>query len=96
MARAKGSPKYGGRKAGTPNKLTKEKREIIAKFIEDAWPDFTAAFNAITKPKEKCDIMVAILPFAVPKLTSIDYKGETKIKSYKEELDEDSGEITRR
>ena len=35
MARPKGSPKYGGRQPGTPNKATTRTREAIAAIAED-------------------------------------------------------------
>lgn len=91
----KGRPKTGGRKAGTPNKITKEKREMIARFIDDNWQDFQTAFNMIDKPEAKCNIMLGLLPFAFPKLAYIDYKDNTPAKTLADELDEISGEKTR-
>ena len=85
----------GGRQKGTPNKVTKEKRELISAFIEKKWEDFEEAFNAIDRPETKCQVFVALLPFAVPKLQHIEYKGQTQIKTLADELDEISGEKTR-
>lgn len=90
-----GRGRLGGRKKGTPNKITKEKREIIAKFIDDKWEDFILSFDAIDKPETKCSIMVQLLPFAFPKLAQIDYKDKTQAKTLEDELDEISGEKTR-
>lgn len=90
-----GKGRQGGRKPGTPNKVTREKRELISKFVDEKWEDFLTAYDSL-KPNEKCNVMVALMPFAIPKLTSVEYKGETKLKTYKDELDEDSGEITRK
>lgn len=90
-----GRGRLGGRKKGTPNKITKEKREIIAKFIDDKWEDFILSFDAIDKPETKCSIMVQLLPFAFPKLAQIDYKDKTQAKTLDDELDEISGEKTR-
>ena len=91
----KGRPKTGGRKAGTPNKITKEKREIIAKFIDDKWDEFQSAFDDL-KPEQKCNVMVSLLPFAFPKLAQVDYKDNTPVKTLADELDELSGEKTRK
>lgn len=92
----KGGEKTGGRKAGTPNKITREKREIISKFIDDKWDDFVLSFDMIEKPETKCSIMVQLLPFAFPKLAQIDYKDKTQGKTLSDELDEISGEKTRK
>jgi hypothetical protein len=35
MARQKGSPKYGGRKAGTPNRTSEEVRQSLLKLLDD-------------------------------------------------------------
>ena len=90
----KGRPKTGGRKAGTPNKITKEKREMIARFIDEEWEDFKTAFKKLT-PGQKCNVMVNMLPFAFPKLAHIDYKDNTPANTLADELDEISGEKTR-
>ena len=92
----KGRTKTGGRKAGTPNKITKEKREIIAKFIDDKWDEFISSWDDIKDPKERCQIMVSLLPFAFPKLAQVDYKDNTPVKTLADELDELSGEKTRK
>lgn len=92
----KGQPKTGGRKAGTPNKITREKREIISKFIDDKWEEFMSAYDAIDKPELKCSIMVQLLPFAFPKLAHVEYKDNTPAKTLQDELDEISGEKTRK
>lgn len=98
MARPKGDGKgrLGGRKAGTPNKVTKEQREIITKFIEGKWDDFIAAYDAIEKPVEKCNVMLGLLQYAVPKLASVEYKDKVAGKTLQDELDEISGEKTRK
>lgn len=98
MARQKndGMGRFGGRKAGTPNKLTKEKREMVAKFLDEKWEDFEAAFDAIEKPEQKCSIFVGLLPFAFPRLASVEYRDKDKPKTLQDELDELSGETTRK
>lgn len=96
MAAKKNHPKLGGRKKGTPNKVTKETRELIAKFVDDKWDEFLSAYDDITDPEKKCSIMVSLLPFIAPKMASVEYKGEIPVKTLDDELDEISGEKTRK
>lgn len=91
----KGREKTGGRKPGTPNKMTAETRELIKKFVESRWDDFIAAYDAIDDPAKKCYIMADLLPFVSPKLANIEYKDKDKPLTLKNELDELSGEKTR-
>lgn len=85
----------GGRKKGTPNKVTAETRELLKKFVELKWDEFIADYDRIENPKDKCYIMVSILPFVSPKLANIEYKDKDKPKTLADELDEMSGEPTR-
>ena len=91
----KGDPKIAGRKAGTPNKITAETRELLKKFVESRWDEFMHDYDSIENPKDKCYIMVSILPFVSPKLANIEYKDKDKPQTMKDELDELSGEKTR-
>lgn len=91
-----GGAKTGGRKKGTPNKMTKEVREMIQKFVENKWEDFMLAYDAIEKPSDKCYIMTSLLPFIAPKMASVEYKGDAPVMTFKDELDEISGEKTRK
>ena len=68
---------------------------MIAMFIDDKWDEFRSAFDDL-KPNEKCSIMVQLLPFAIPKLAQIAYKDKTQAKTLDDELDEISGEKTRK
>lgn len=98
MARPKGDGKGqqgGGRKKGTPNRITKEMREIISSFIDGRWDEFMEAYSQIKDPEKKCRIFLDLLPYATPKLASVEYKEKTKPKTLKDELSEISGEITR-
>ena len=90
-----GMGKFGGRKAGTPNKVTKAQREAISAFIDNKWQAFEEAFDTLD-PSTKCHVVLGLLPFAVPKLASIEYKDKDKPKTFMDELDEISGEITRK
>ncbi len=92
---AKGGPKTGGRKAGTPNKVTKATRDLISKFVDDNWQGFVDDYNKIEDKEKRCTIMLQLLPFIAPKMASVEYKGEIPVKTFNDELDELSGEKTR-
>lgn len=85
----------GGRKKGTPNKMSREMRELISAFIDGRWDEFMEAYSQITDPEKKCRIFLDLLPYATPKLASVEYKDKTPVKTFKDELDEISGEKTR-
>lgn len=90
MARQKndGMGRLGGRAKGTPNKITQEKRELIAKFIDDNWKTFMEDWKDMVDKEKKCQIMVSLLPFAVPKLATIEYKDKDRPRTFQDELDE--------
>lgn len=85
----------GGRKAGTPNKVTKETRELISKFVDKHWKEFEEDFKQIKDKEKRCNIILQLLPFIAPKMASVEYKGEIPVKTFKDELDDLSGEPTR-
>lgn len=93
MPRQKGDGKgrLGGRAKGTPNKTSAATREKITQFVLERWDDFLLAYDSIKDSEKKCQIMVSVLPFTAPKLSSVDYKDTTPGKTFKDELDEDSG-----
>lgn len=78
----------GGRKPGTPNKVTKTMRELLAGFCEENFEKFKEAFNNIDNAKDKCKIYLEAQAFVTPKLTSVDLKDSGGRKSFQDELDE--------
>ena len=42
----------GGRKKGTPNKVTAERRELINQFLTDKWDDFVDMYESGTSISE--------------------------------------------
>ena len=98
MARQKGDGRgrLGGRKAGTPNKVTKELKEFISSFLEGHREDFEESFNLIEDPEKRCAIYLGLIPYAAPKLSSVEYKDKSQKQTLDDELDEISGEKTRK
>lgn len=84
----------GGRQKGTTNKVTKERRELISEFLDKEWPNFQKMYEGSDK-ETKMKIYMEMLPYTTPKMASIEYKEKLRPKSYKDELDEDSGQKTR-
>ena len=93
--KADGKGRQGGRVKGTPNKSTKEVRELITNFVESKWEEFLNNYEKIGDPEKKCAIMLQLLPYISPKMASVEYKGEAPSKTFKDELDELSQEKTR-
>ena len=98
MARQKGDGRGnqgGGRKPGTPNRVTKERRELINKFLDDNWDDFKTHYKN-ADPATKLKIYMEMLPYTTPKMATIEYSKEKPQKTFADELDEDSKEKTRK
>ena len=65
MAKAKGSPKTGGRKKGTPNKITKNVREAILQAFEEAGGVVYLRRVAKEDPKTFCTLLGKTMPTVV-------------------------------
>lgn len=74
MARKKGSPKLGGREKGTPNKVTKEARELIQQAID--LPTFKRRLNKIKSDAQYCAIVLKLMEFVLPKMKSVEITGD--------------------
>jgi len=91
-----GRGREGGRKKGTPNKVNKETRALLANFVEENWETFKTDYKKITDPEKKCSIFLQIMSYVTPKLQAVEYQDKTPPKTFKDELDEISGEPTRK
>ena len=74
----KGRQKTGGRKKGTPNKMTVTIREQLKKAIEPFLEDMENTINDIVEPKDKVDAIAKILPFIIPKYQSTTINDDSK------------------
>ncbi len=83
--------KTGGRKQGTPNKLTSERRKLLDLFLENNYEEFERRMSAIENPVDYCRLYISILGFVIPKLSSVTIKDDLPQKTLKDELDEISG-----
>ena len=65
MAKAKGSPKTGGRKKGTSNKITADVRETILEAFHMAGGVEYLRALAFSDPKAFCTLLAKIIPAKV-------------------------------
>ncbi len=68
MARMKGTPKTGGRKAGTPNKLTGTLKEFITNLIDQNRQQIEDDISQL-EPKERLSILERLMSYVLPKQT---------------------------
>jgi hypothetical protein len=68
MARGK---KTGGRKKGTPNKITAQTRQQIQEIINALLPDALNMIKAIDDPAKQLDAIAKLLPYILPKMSEV-------------------------
>ena len=64
--------KYGGREKGTPNRMTKELRSVLKDILYQELEQIQERLDTL-KPKERIDLLIKLMPYALPKVTSISY-----------------------
>ncbi len=65
--------KYGGREAGTPNRLTKELRAALKNILHQEIELLPDHFDKL-EPKDRLELLVKLLPFALPKVEPESYE----------------------
>ena len=65
--------KTGGRIAGTPNRLTKELRKVLKDLLYQELETLSSHLDSL-EPKERLEIIIKLLPYAVPKVESVNYQ----------------------
>ena len=64
--------KHGGRKKGTPNRITKELRSLLKDVMYDEIGALQERLDALN-PKERVELLIKLMPYALPKVTSISH-----------------------
>lgn len=70
--------KYGGRQRGTPNKMTKELRSVLKDLLYKEIEELEERLNNL-KPKERIELIIKLMPFALPKVKPISHKANEPI-----------------
>ena len=81
----KNRPKYGGRAAGVPNKVTAQAREAIALFVDDNAPRLAQWLDAVANgdpahdvkpnPAKAFELFQSVIEYHVPKLARTEVTG---------------------
>ncbi len=64
--------KYGGRQMGTPNRMTKELRSVLKDVLYQELEQIQTHLDTL-KPKERVELLIKLMPFVLPKVTSISH-----------------------
>jgi hypothetical protein len=67
MAAPKGHPKSGGRRRGTPNKITADARAFVAKLLDSQGDTLFDDFAKI-EPYQRLNLLERLLPYIVAKV----------------------------
>lgn len=90
--RQPGTPKTGGRKAGTPNKVSKAVREQLEEIIVGRLDNLAQSLDAIYDSGDYpvfAAMMSKFIPYIAPRLNNVDIRDTTKRdKTLEEQLKE--------
>ena len=65
--------KYGGRKKGTPNRMTKELRVLLKDIMYKELEEVQERFSLL-EPKKRIELIIKLMPYVLPKVNSISHK----------------------
>ena len=65
--------KFGGRKKGTLNKMTKELRSTLKDILFHEIEEIEDRLDLLD-PKDRLELLIKLMPYALPKVTSISHK----------------------
>lgn len=76
--------KYGGRVAGTPNKVTGDLRASIKAFLDANWPQVQIEFDTL-EAKDKLQFIDKMLAYSLPKLQAVQMDVTAEIERLSDE-----------
>jgi hypothetical protein len=65
MSRIKGSPKYGGRVKGTPNRTSEEVRQSLLKLLDDNLSKLQKDIDGM-KGKDRASLLISLAKHIIP------------------------------
>lgn len=71
MSRPKGTPKTGGRKAGTPNKVTQDAREWLTQLVEGNREQIERDLQSLD-PKDRLQVLEKFMQYTILKLQAVE------------------------
>lgn len=79
--------KYGGRKKGTPNKISNDRRNDLRDLVNENIDRLRLELEKIVDPNDFVRAMVRLMEFTYPKLQSTTFTAEKSSASLKSELE---------
>ena len=64
--------KYGGRKKGTPNRLTKEVRAVLKEVVFDEISQIHLHFEKL-ESKDRIELLIKLMPYVCPKIQTVSH-----------------------
>ena len=64
--------KYGGRKKGTTNIMTKELRSVLKNILFQELEQIQERLDLL-EPKERIELLIKLMPYVLPKVTSVSH-----------------------
>jgi hypothetical protein len=64
--------KFGGRKKGTPNRLTKETRTLLKNIVYNEMENIETLLSDVETEK-RLEYIIKLLPYVVPKVNGTNY-----------------------
>lgn len=86
-----GKGRHGGRPPGGKNKITKFTKELIQSFLDENAEEAWACWAEIENPKDKFLAYLKAAEYVMPKMASVEVKGDKEIPDWMKKLDEIRG-----
>ena len=87
MSRQKGTPKTGGRTAGTPNKISVGMKDFITKLVYKNRKQIEKDLQEL-QPKERLLILEKLMQYVIPKHREVEISGELQREPTRQEMED--------
>lgn len=87
-----GHPKKAPKKVA--GKSTDEVKKLVADIVAGRMGAFEIDLGLIKDPKDRCDVMLKLMQFVLPKVSAVDVNGALELDSVSEELSRLAGQTT--